>query len=91
MIWAKRGSEEALWKNKIKEHWTEGKVLFFSLLLIFLNTFAFLCSFLFLNVVIWRLRMKIKLENNVGVCDRFYFRNFEISLFLTRNKPVHVL
>lgn len=34
----------------------------FFLLLIFLNTFAFLCSFFFLNVVIWRLRMKIKLE-----------------------------
>ena len=76
MILAKGGLEEALWKNKIKEHWTEGKVLFsviesthaeikmraFFLLLIFLNTFAFLCSFLFLNVVIWRLRMKIKLE-----------------------------
>lgn len=27
MIWAKGGSEEALWKNKIKEHWTEGKVM----------------------------------------------------------------
>lgn len=28
MIWAKGGSDEALWNNKIKEHWTEGKVLF---------------------------------------------------------------
>ena len=28
MILAKGGSEEALWKNKIKEYWTEGKVLF---------------------------------------------------------------
>lgn len=28
MIWAEGESEEALRKNKIKEHWTEGKVLF---------------------------------------------------------------
>ena len=61
MILAKGGSEEALWKNKIKEHWTEGKVLFSVIesthaeikkcaLFFIINIFEHFCFFVFVLV-----------------------------------------